>query len=122
MAKGPDDTTDKLFPPPETTDVFPPLPAGRSIREEFIAHREGIRKELKEFRADIVKLLAAHGATKEPSPSVARAQVARGALAGLKWGSVILAGAETIVQVLKVWRPELAGPVEVLVSFLRGGG
>ena len=121
MAKGPDDTTDKLFPPPETTDVFPPLPAGRSIREEFIAHRRGITLELKEFRADIVKLLAAHGATKEPTAREARAQVTRGALATLKYGAALTAGAECLVQVLKVWRPELAGPVEVLVSFLRGG-
>lgn len=121
MTKGPDDTTDKLFPPPETTDVFPPLPAGRSIREEFLVHREGVTKELAAFRKDIVALLAKQGVPKEPTPSAARAQVARGALAGLKWGSVILAGAETAVQVLKVWRPELAGPVEVLMSLLRGG-
>ena len=122
MTKGPDDTTDKLFPPPETTDVFPPMPPGRSIREEFLVHREGIRKELEAFRADIVKLLAAQGGPKVPTGAEARSRAVQGALKGLKYGAALTAGAECAAQVLKVWRPELAGPVEVIMSIVRGGG
>lgn len=121
MTKGPDDTTDKLFPPPETTDVFPPLPAGRSIREEFLVHRQGITLELKEFRADIVKLLAAHGGPKEPTAVKARSDATRAALKLGRYSGLALAGAEVAAEVAKIWWPGAVGPIGMLIQLFGGG-
>jgi hypothetical protein len=113
-----DDTTDKLFPPPESAVVEAPIPIGPSIRQEFVLHRRYIDKQLEEFGKKLDSAL--ERLAPEASPSSALRKVGRGAAAGGRYGAAILAGLGLVQAVVKLWRPELAGPFDSLMQVFGG--
>lgn len=118
---GDDDTTDKLFPPPEERHGAPviPLPLTRSIREEFLAHRLVIEDQLKAWRAELGEGLARLSPPVTASSVVEKAKA--GALAGLRYGGVAVAAGELAAAVAQAaGRPEIEGPIRVLVSLFTG--
>jgi hypothetical protein len=116
-----DETTEKLFPPPER-----PIPLRPSIREEFSAHHIVIREELKTWRGELAAALARLAPPPEPQPEpqappsvVDKAKA--GALAGLRYGGVALALGEVAAQLAAaLGHPEIAGPVQTLLRLLGG--
>jgi hypothetical protein len=114
-----DDTTDKLFPPPEQTGVIErPIPIGPSIRMEFLAHRRHIDGEIAAWRGELAAALERFAP--EPSPVSAMKRVGRGAALGGKYGAAILAGLGLVQALVKAYRPDLAGPFDGLIQVLGG--
>ncbi len=115
-----DDTTDKLFPPPEQTGITErPIPIGPSIRQEFLAHRRHIDGEFETMRAELAAAL--ERLAPEPSPASVMKRMGRGAALGGKYGAAILAALGLVQGVVKAYRPDLAGPFDAIVSVLGGG-
>ena len=130
---GADDTTEKLFPPPEgghdrrhaPAEVHP-IPLAPSIRQEFSVHHSAILGYFATFEGMLDKRLPkpadAPSDPDLPSPKSVRQKVTGGALTALRYGSVAVAGGELVAAVARaLGRPEIAGPVEVLTQLLRGG-
>lgn len=118
---GADDTTDKMFPPPEERHGAPvvPLPLTRSIREEFLAHRLHIDGELKAWRDELGEALAR--LSPAPTPGGALDKAKAGALASLRYGGVALALGEAAAQIASVTgHSEIAGPIQTILTLLRG--
>jgi hypothetical protein len=116
-----DETTDKMFPPPEERHGAPviPLPLTRSIREEFLAHRLVIESELKAWRVELGAGLAR--LTPPVTASGIASKAKAGALAGLRYGGVAVAAGELAAAVAQAaGRPEIEGPIRVLVSLFSG--
>jgi hypothetical protein len=121
MPKGPDETTDMLFPPPESgaTNVRP-LPLTRSIREEFLQHRVYIDDKVKAIQTDIGLALAR--LSPSVTPATAGAKVKGGVLAGLKYGGVALALGEGLAALAKATgHPDAEGPIRAVLQLLNGG-
>jgi hypothetical protein len=121
----PDETTDKMFPPPESPlPPDSPIPLQPSIRSAFIAHHTAILQQFGDFRAEMMGLLDARlrgSVAPPPSPSSVRDTLKRGALAGLRYGGVALAVGEVGAEVAKaLGRPEIEGPIRVLLQLLGG--
>jgi hypothetical protein len=118
-----DETTEKLFPPPER-----PIPLRPSIREEFSAHHIVIREELKTWRGELAAALARLAPPLEPEPQAPAVgppsvvdKAKAGALAGLRYGGVALALGEVAAQLAAaLGHPEIAGPVQTLLRLLGG--
>jgi hypothetical protein len=114
-----DETTDRMFPPPERGATVEPLPLVRDLRHEYLAHRRHIDGELRAFRLELGEALVRF------SPPITAASVGAkvkaGALASLRYGSVALALGEAAAQVANVaGRPDIEGPIRVLVQLLGG--
>lgn len=130
---GADDTTEKLFPPPEgghdrthaprDAQVIPLAP---SIRQEFAAHHSAILGYLSTYEKMLDERLPRAPDTHQESPSSARQRatkaVTAGALVGLRYGGVAIASGELVAAAARaLGRPEIAGPIEVLLQLVRGG-
>jgi hypothetical protein len=114
-----DDTTDRLFPPPESGIAARPLPLAPSIREEFLAHRLHVDGELKAWRHELGEALSR--LSPAPTPGSAMAKAKAGALASLRYGGVALALGEAAAQIAAVsGHAEIAGPIQTLLNLLRG--
>lgn len=119
---GSDDTTDKMFPPPEERHGAPvvPLPLARSIREEFLAHRLVIEDEIKAWRVELCEALARLSPPVTPSGAAAKAKDA--GLAALRYGGVAVAGGELVAAIAKAaGHPEIEGPIRTVLTLLAGG-
>lgn len=118
----PDDTTDRLFPHqmvPESGTVERPIPLAPSIREEFCSHRRAVEGELRMFRKELAAALAR--LTPEHTAKSIGQTVKRGALAGLRYGSVAVAAGELGAQLAAATgHPEVEGPLRVLMTLLGG--
>lgn len=116
MSKGPDETTDKLFPPPESGVAERPLPLAPSLRTEFLAYRLHFDKELKALHAKVDQALA-NLPQAVPSTSVL-GSVKNGALVTLRYGGVALAVGELAAQIAKAaGHPEIEGPIRAFSQF-----
>lgn len=112
----PDETTDKMFPPPESgveEQRWPlkerPLPLQRSIRAEFLLHRLKIEEELAAFRLELGEALA----RLSPVPTVG-GSLRRGAIIAGK-GAPIAAAVLALLEVtIPLIRPEWEGPLKAL--------
>lgn len=133
---GAEDTTQKLFPPPEgghdrthapaEGGELKPIPLAPSIRVEFAAHHLAIVEHLGKFEkmldARLPKPKEGAEDPELPSPRSVRQKVTNGALAGLRYGGVALAAGELAAGIARAQgHPEIAGPIEVVVRLLRGG-
>lgn len=110
--KGPDETTDRLFPHqmiPESGTVERPLPLGKSIREEFAEHRLQIADELKLWRHELGEALA----RLSPVPTVG-SSLRRGAVLAGK-GTPLVAAVLALLEVaIPLLKPEWEGPLKAL--------
>jgi hypothetical protein len=113
-----DDTTDKLFPPPESAIVERPIPIGPSIRMEFLAHRRHLDSEMKAMRAELTAALERFAP--EPTPASTARRIGRGAAIGGRYGAAILAALALLQAVVKAWRPELSGPIDSVIQLFGG--
>lgn len=114
-----DDTTDRLFPPPEQTGITErPIPIGPSIRQEFASHRRHIDGEFQAMRTALAAALERFAP--EPSPASTLKRMGRGAALGGKYGAAILAALGLVQGLVKTYRPDLAGPFDALLSVLGG--
>lgn len=112
MAKGPDDTTDKLFPHqmvPESQVVERPVPLAPSIRQEFAEHRVFVEDSLKAFDARLGAALA----RLSPVPSVGGAFRHALPVAG-RVGAIVGASLALAEVVVPLVAPELVGPLKAL--------
>ena|SRR5688572_9739064 len=116
-----DDTTDKMFPPPESSGVVEvPFTLAPTLRDEFLAHRHHVDKELKAWRTELGLALARF--SPELTPSGALTKVKGGMLAGLRYTGVAVAAGEVIAEIAKATgRSEIEGPIRVLITLFRGG-
>jgi hypothetical protein len=115
-----DGDTDKVFPPfGESAVVERPIPIGPSIRQEFVNHRQHIDTELASIRLEIAGALRTL-APAEVSPASALRRVGRGAALGGKYSAIILAGLGLVQGLVKMFRPDLAGPFDSLLQVLGG--
>jgi hypothetical protein len=114
MAKGPDETTDRMFPPPENPNPDPPRPLTPSIREEFLAHRLHIDAQLEAWRTHLGEALA----RLSPEATV-KGALARGAASGGKVTVGILAILAAAEMIVKVWKPQFAGPLGEITGEIR---
>jgi hypothetical protein len=121
MENDSDETTDKMFPHPESSGVVEvPFPLAPTLRDEFLAHRRHIDAELKAWRTELGLALAR--LSPELTPGGALAKVKGGVLAGLRYTGVAVAAGEVIAEVAKATgRPEIEGPIRVLITLFRGG-
>ena len=119
---GHDDTTDKLFPPPEArSGVQAPIPLQPSIRAEFMAHRVHLDAEASAIRREVAAALHRLAAPPEVTAAGAVEKVKAGALAGLKFGGVALAlGEATAALAGAMGHPEVEGPIRTLLTLLGG--
>jgi hypothetical protein len=134
---GTDETTQKLFPPPEgghdrahAPAELPPIPLAPSIRVEFAAHHSAILGYFATFEEMLDKRLPKPPESGEdlredpdlPSPRSVRQKVTGGALVALRYGGVAVAGGELAAAIARaLGRPEIAGPIEVITQLFRGG-
>ena len=120
-----DDTTDKMFPPPENPNPpEPSIPLQPSIRSAFIAHHSAILQHFGDFRAEMLELVRAEmrRANSAPPPAASiGATIKNGALTGLRYGGVCLAAGELAAEVLNaLGRPDIEGPLRVILQMLGG--
>lgn len=114
-----DETTEKMFPPPEGGAPVEPLPLVRDLRHEYLAHRRHIDAELSAWRLELGTALAR--LSPEITPASIGQKVKTGALAGLRYGGVALALGEVAAEAAKLaGSPEIEGPIRVLVKLLGG--
>jgi hypothetical protein len=86
---GPNETTEKLFPPPENPNPDAPIPLGPSIRIAF-----------KEHKADVAKTLAAYELRLEGFEARLPAAVSPQSVLGVVKGGVLKAGKVTPILLL----------------------
>jgi hypothetical protein len=130
---GVDDTTKKLFPPPEgghdrkhaprdPEEELKPIPLAPSIRQEFATHHRQILGYFGLFETMLDERLPKPKDGDLPSPASVRNRVTSGALTAFRYGGVAVAAGELAAAAARaLGRPEIAGPIEVLVSVFRGG-
>jgi hypothetical protein len=116
----PNDTTDKVFPPPENPNPDAPIPIGPSLRVEFVRHRQHLDREFAAIRQDVAAALARLSpAAKHPETIGQR--VKNGALAGMRYGAVAMAAGELGAALAKATgHPEVEGPLRVFLNLLGG--
>ena len=126
---GSDDTTDKLFPMPETRHGAPviPLPLTRSLREEFLVHRLELNAEREVVLTEIKNTLArienaAKPERKDPSPDSVARKAQQAGLWALAKSPLVLTALGIIQVAVKAWRPDLSGPLDAIAEYLKGGG
>lgn len=119
MAKGPDETTDKLFPHQlrsvsATVEVPPerPIPLQRSVREEFVLHRQEIADELKAWNLQLGEALA----RLSPVPNVG-GTLKRGAVIAGKATPVVAAVLALLEVTVPMLWPQYEGPLKALRQF-----
>ncbi len=120
MENDSDETTDKMFPPPETSGVMEtPFTLAPTLRDEFLAHRLHIDKELKAWRNELG--LALVRLSPQLTPSGALSKVKHGVLAGFRYGGVALLLGEAAAEIAnKTGHPEIEGPLRVLITLFGG--
>jgi len=107
---GADDTTDKLFPPPEGEGTgVRPIPLSPSIRQEFLLHRLKIEEGLAEFRLELNQALERLAPYPTPAGAVRRGVVVAG-----KAAPVVVAALALVEVVLPLVRPEWVGPLKAI--------
>lgn len=111
---GPNETTDRMFPPPEEPDPSAPIPLGPSLRVEFLTHRKHLDREMTLVRQEVAAAFAR--VAPDVTPASAAQRVARGALVAGKAGGLILAVLATLQVALQAKHPELAGPLGDLLK------
>lgn len=114
MAKSPDETTDKMFPPAENPNPERPIPLTPSIREEFLAHRLHFDAQLLAFRTDLGEALVRLA----PQDSV-KSALQRGVASGGRVTVYILAILAVAEMAIKARYPNLAGPLGELIGEIR---
>ena len=115
MAKGPDETTDRMFPPAENPNPARPVPLAPSIREEFVAHRLEIEAAIKGFDTRLGEALAQLA----PAQTVGGA-LRRGAAAGGQLTVKLLAVLAVVEIAIKALKPEWSGLLEGLREAIGG--
>ncbi len=116
MAEDGEIPTDRLFPTEDSAVVERPIPIGPSIRQEFVLHRRYVDKRIDEFGKQLTAAL--ERLSPEPSPASVMKRMGRGAALGGKYGAVILAALGLVQGLVKVYRPDLAGPFDALLSVI----
>lgn len=106
---GPNETTDRMFPPPEEPNPSAPIPLGPSLRVEFLTHRKHLDREATLIRQEVAAALARMAP--DVTPASAARRVAQGALWVTKGGAIILAALGLLQAALQAKHPELAGPL-----------
>lgn len=114
MSKGPDETTDRMFPPPENANPQPPIPLTPSIREEFLAYRQHFDTQLAAFRTELGAALA----QLSPADTV-KSALQRGVASGGRITVAILAILAVAEMAIKARYPHLAGPLGELIAEIR---
>jgi hypothetical protein len=113
--KGPDETTDRLFPHQmvaESGEVERPIPLQPSIRAEFAQHRLEIETALKAWDARLGEALA----RLSPVPTVG-GTLRRGAIIAGK-GTPIAAAVLALLEVtIPILWPQYEGPLKALRQF-----
>lgn len=110
----PNDTTDKVFPPPENPNPDAPIPIGPSLRVEFMVHRKHLDREMTLIRQAVEKAMA-------PRVDTIVQRVKAGAIAGMRYGAVAMATGELGAALAKATgHPEVEGPLRVLLTLLGG--
>ena len=111
--------TDRIFPPfPESAVVERAIPIGPSIRQEFINHRRHVDFALMAFAEKLDAAL--ERMAPEVTPASIGRKVASGALAGGKYGALIVGVLGILATIAKLWRPSLAGPIDTIQQVLTG--
>ncbi len=114
MSKGPNETTDRMFPPPENANPERPIPLTPSIREEFIAHRLHFDAQLLAFRTELGLAL-----TRLAPEHTVKSALSRGVASGGRIGVAILAILALAEMAIKARYPHLAGPLGEVISGIR---
>lgn len=117
MAKGPDEDTDRLFPPAENPNPGAPIPLGPSIRAEFALHRLTIERQLKEYGSKLDEALA-RLSPELPSP---KATLLAGAGKGAKITGAVLAVLGAADLVVGLVAPQYQGVTRSLLQLFGGG-
>ncbi len=124
-----DETTEKLFPPPEgghdrrhAPAEVQPIPLAPSIRVEFATHHSAILGYLSEFEKLLEARLPKKGDPDLPSPTSVRQKVTGGALKGLRFGAQALMAAQLAADLAhELGFTQLEGPLRLVVQILLGG-
>lgn len=116
----PTDTTDKMFPPPESGErAAAPIPLTPSVREEFLAHRLHLDRQATLTRQSVEDALERLKPA-DVTPRSALQTLGKGAALGGKYGGIVLAGLGVLQAVVKVFKPALAGPLDSLIQLFGG--
>jgi hypothetical protein len=97
-------------------DISAPIVRRLSDLEQHIdahldAQRDAILAELRQRAATT---------STADAPRPLHKVVAQGAMAGAKWGAIAVGVLGVAAQVARIWRPDLAGPIETLQQLLGG--
>lgn len=109
---GADDTTDKLFPHQmrsESAVIELPVPLQKSVRQEFVEHREAIESQLKAWDLRLGEALAQLA----PTPSVG-GTLRRGATLAGRGGPIVVAALGLLEVTVPLVKPEWKGPLTAL--------
>jgi hypothetical protein len=120
MENDSDDNTDKMFPPPESSGVVEvPFPLAPTLRDEFLAHRLHIDRELKAWRTELGLALARFSPALTPRGALAK--VKNGVFASFRYGGVALLLGEVAAEIAnKTGHPEIEGPIRLLITLFGG--
>lgn len=126
---GTDDTTEKLFPPPEgghdrkhAPAELAPIPLAPSIRVEFASHHSAILGYFATFETMLDARLPKPGDPDLPSPASVRQRVTGGALKGIRFGAQALMAAQLAADLAhELGYTQLEGPLRLVVQVLMGG-
>lgn len=117
MSKGPTETTDRLFPPPENANPDAPIPLGVSVRTEFALHRVTIERQLHTFGSKLDEAL------ERLSPSIPspKATLLAGAGKGAKITGAVLAILGAADLIVGLVAPQYQGVTRSLLQLFGGG-
>lgn len=118
MSKGPTETTDRMFPPPENPNPDAPVPLGPSIRVQFQQHREGVSGTLAAYE----KRLGAVEAKVTPAhPQSVLGAVKGGVIKAGKVTPILLLVGEVVAQVASLLgKTDWVGPIRFITSLFGG--
>lgn len=115
MKKGPDETTDRLFPHQmlrESGEVERPIPLQPSIRAEFAQHRLDIETWMRAWDVRLGEALA----RLSPVPTVG-STLRRGTALAVKGGPIVAAVLALLEVTVPLLWPQYEGPLKALRQF-----